>query len=57
MDSMELSLDLTYKEQSVAILDKQMMKIRTKEIASVKIRWGHRPEDEAIFEIEADIHA
>ncbi|XP_070045017.1 uncharacterized protein [Nicotiana tomentosiformis] len=35
----QLDGDLTYDEQSVAILDRQVQKLRSKNIASVKVQW------------------
>lgn len=37
LDSVKSSMDLTYKEEPVAILDRQVWKLRIKEIALVKI--------------------
>lgn len=37
-DSLELDLDLTYEEELVAILDRQIRWLKTKEIDSVKIK-------------------
>ena len=36
LDSVQLGLDLTFEEEPIAILDRQIRKLRTKEIASVK---------------------
>ena len=38
LDSVELSPDLTFEEEPIAILDRQVRKLRTKEIASVKVQ-------------------
>ena len=42
LDSVELSPDLTFEEEPIAILDRQVRKLRTKEIDSVKVQWKHR---------------
>ncbi|XP_069145618.1 uncharacterized protein [Solanum lycopersicum] len=34
--------DLTFEEERIAILDRQVRKFRTKEIASVKVQWKHQ---------------
>ncbi|XP_060216647.1 uncharacterized protein LOC132644107 [Lycium barbarum] len=39
--------NLSFKEEPVAILDRQVRKLRSKEIASVKVQWKQRPVEEA----------
>ncbi|XP_055824419.1 uncharacterized protein LOC129892937 [Solanum dulcamara] len=56
-DSVELSAYLTYEEEPVAILDRQVRKLRTKEITSVNVQWQHRPVGEATWELESDTRA
>lgn len=56
-NSMELGLNLTYDKELVAILDKQVWWHRTKEIASLKVLWHHRPDKEAIRKTEFNMHA
>ncbi|XP_009603025.2 uncharacterized protein [Nicotiana tomentosiformis] len=46
---------LTYEEIPVAILDRQIRKLRTKEIASVKVLWRNQKVEEATREAEEDI--
>ncbi|WMV59256.1 hypothetical protein MTR67_052641 [Solanum verrucosum] len=41
-DSIVLDKDLQYEEESIAILDRDVRKLRTKEIKSVKVQWKHR---------------
>ncbi|XP_069151917.1 uncharacterized protein [Solanum lycopersicum] len=38
LDSVELGQDFTFEEEPIAILDRQIRKLRTKEIASVKVQ-------------------
>ncbi|XP_055826394.1 uncharacterized protein LOC129894772 [Solanum dulcamara] len=57
LNSVELGPDLTFEEEPIAILDRQVRKLRTKEIASVKVQWKHRSVGEATWETEADMHA
>ena len=57
VDSVELGLDLTFEEEPIAILDRQVRKLRTKEIASVKVQWKHRSVGEATWETESDMRA
>ena len=54
---MELGPDLTFEEEPIAILDKKIRKLRTKEIASVKVQWKHRSVGEATWEIQSDMRA
>ncbi|XP_049414771.1 uncharacterized protein LOC125877553 [Solanum stenotomum] len=42
-DSVLLDKDLQYKEEPIAILDRDVRKLRTKEIKSVKVQWKHYP--------------
>ncbi|KAK4708550.1 hypothetical protein R3W88_029475 [Solanum pinnatisectum] len=46
-DSIVLDKDLQYEEEPIAILDRDVHKLRTKEIKSVKVQWNHRPVEEA----------
>ncbi|XP_055814099.1 uncharacterized protein LOC129883465 [Solanum dulcamara] len=42
-------------EEPVAILDREVRKLRSREIASVKVQWRNRPVEESTWEIEADM--
>ena len=57
LDSVELSPDLTFEEEPIAILDRKIRKLRTKEIASVKVKWKHQLVGEATWETESDMRA
>ncbi|XP_069144461.1 uncharacterized protein [Solanum lycopersicum] len=57
LDFVELGLDLTFEEEPIDILDRQLRKLRTKEIASVKVQWKHRSVGEATWETEPDMRA
>ncbi|XP_070037049.1 uncharacterized protein [Nicotiana tomentosiformis] len=46
----QLDKDLTYDEDLVAILDRQVWKLRLKNIASMKVQWGGRAVEEATWE-------
>ncbi|XP_069146959.1 uncharacterized protein [Solanum lycopersicum] len=48
---------MTFEEEPIVILDRQIRKLRTKEIASVKVQWKHRTVEEATWEIESDMRA
>ena len=57
LDFVELGQDLTFEEEPIAIFDRQVRKLRTKEIASVKVQWKHRSVGEATWETESDMRA
>ena len=54
-DSIVLDKDLQYEEEPIAILDRDVRKLRTKEIKSVKVQWKYRPVEEATWETERDM--
>ena len=56
-DSVELGPDLTYEKEPIAILDRHIRKLRTKELVSVKVQWKHRSVTEASWEAESDMRA
>ncbi|WMV37389.1 hypothetical protein MTR67_030774 [Solanum verrucosum] len=47
--------NLSYEEIPVQILDRQVCKLRTKEVASVKVLWRNQFVEEAIWEPEKDM--
>ena len=53
--SVQLDKDLSYVEEPVAILDKQVRKVRSKNIAFVKVQWRGQPVEEATWETEHDM--
>jgi len=52
-----LGPDLKFEEEPITILDRQVRKLRTKEIASVKVKWKHRSVGKATSEIESYMRA
>ncbi|XP_059310141.1 uncharacterized protein LOC132061318 [Lycium ferocissimum] len=56
-DSVFLDENLTNKEEPITILDRQVRKLKSKEIASVKVQWKHRPVEEATWEAEFDMRS
>ncbi|XP_049389207.1 uncharacterized protein LOC125853536 [Solanum stenotomum] len=48
--------NLSYHEEFVAIQDEEVRKLRSKEIASIKVQWKNRPVEESTWEIEDDMH-
>ena len=54
-DSVLLDQNLTFEKEPMTILDRQIRKLRSKEIASVKVQWKHRPVKEVTWETESDM--
>ncbi|WMV26809.1 hypothetical protein MTR67_020194 [Solanum verrucosum] len=54
-DSVLLDENLSYEEEPVAILNREVRKLRSKEIASIKVQWKNRPVEESTWESEADM--
>ncbi|XP_070041155.1 uncharacterized protein [Nicotiana tomentosiformis] len=51
----QLDEDLTYVVESVAILDRQVRKLRSKNIEPVKVHWRGQPVEEATWEVENEM--
>ncbi|WMV37883.1 hypothetical protein MTR67_031268 [Solanum verrucosum] len=47
--------NLSYEEIPVQILDRQIHKLRTKEVASIKVLWRNQFVEEATWEAEEDM--
>ena len=54
-DSVLLYENLSYEEDPVAILDREVRKLRLREIASIKVQWKIWPVEESTWEKEADM--
>ena len=54
-DSVLLDENLTYEKEPVAILDREIRKLRSREIASIKVQWKNRLVEESTWEKEADM--
>ena len=54
-DSILLNENLTYEEEFVAILDREIRKLISREIASIKVQWKNQPVEESTWEKEADM--
>nr|XP_025661246.1 uncharacterized protein LOC112756849 [Arachis hypogaea] len=50
--AIELKEDLSFEEEPVAIVDRQVKKLRSKEIASAKVVWKNHSVEEATWEVE-----
>ena len=54
-DLVLLDDNLSFEEEPIAILDREVRKLRSREIASIKVQWKNRPVEEATWEKEADM--
>ncbi|WMV38472.1 hypothetical protein MTR67_031857 [Solanum verrucosum] len=54
-ESIEIKDSLSYEEIPVQILDRQVHKLRTKEVTSVKVLWRNQFVEEATWEAEEDM--
>ncbi|XP_070034752.1 uncharacterized protein [Nicotiana tomentosiformis] len=52
VETIEVNEQLTYEEIPVSIIDRQLRKLRNKEIASVKVLWRNQQVEEATWEAE-----
>ena len=50
-----LDENLSYEEEPVSILDREVRKLRSREIASINVQWKNRLVEEATWEKEADM--
>ncbi|WMV46042.1 hypothetical protein MTR67_039427 [Solanum verrucosum] len=55
LDSIKLVPDLSFEEKPIAILDRHVHKLRTKEITLMKVQLKHRSVDEVTWETESNI--
>ncbi|XP_069149182.1 uncharacterized protein [Solanum lycopersicum] len=56
-DSVLLDENLSYEEEPVAILDREVRKLRSKDIASIKVQWKNRTVEESTWDKETDMQA
>ncbi|CAM8936916.1 unnamed protein product [Rhodiola kirilowii] len=56
-EGVQMDDTLTYDEQPEAILDRQVKRLRNKEVFSVKVLWKNHTETEATWESEKDMKA
>ncbi|XP_070035268.1 uncharacterized protein [Nicotiana tomentosiformis] len=54
-DTIEIKEGLTYEDVPIEILDRQVRKLRTKDITSVKVLWSNHDSKEATWEVEEDM--
>ncbi|XP_070045161.1 uncharacterized protein [Nicotiana tomentosiformis] len=55
VETIEVSKELSYEEIPVVILDRQVQKLRNKQIASVKVLWRNQQVEEATWEVENEM--
>ncbi|XP_070005606.1 uncharacterized protein [Nicotiana sylvestris] len=55
VETIEVNEKLSYEEVPVAILDRQVRKLRNKEIASMKVLWRNQQVEEATWEAEDEM--
>ncbi|XP_070009653.1 uncharacterized protein [Nicotiana sylvestris] len=55
--TVQLDSDLTSDVESMAILDRQVRKLRSKDIASVKVQWRGQPAKDATWQTERDMRS
>ncbi|XP_070010308.1 uncharacterized protein [Nicotiana sylvestris] len=55
VETVEVNEELSYEEVLIAILDRQVRKLRNKEIASVKVLWRNQQVEEATWEAEDEM--
>ncbi|KAK4707233.1 hypothetical protein R3W88_033205 [Solanum pinnatisectum] len=51
-EDVHVTRDITYEEVPIAILDRQVRKLRNKEVASVKVLWRNQQVEEITWEAE-----
>nr|XP_016451075.1 PREDICTED: uncharacterized protein LOC107775811 [Nicotiana tabacum] len=55
IEDIQVTENLSYEEIPVAILDRQIRKLRTKEVASVKVLWRNNNVEEMTWEVEEEM--
>ena len=54
-NSVLLDENFSYEEEPIVILEREIRKLRSREIASIKVQWKNRPVEESTWEKEADM--
>ncbi|KAK4731584.1 hypothetical protein R3W88_024572 [Solanum pinnatisectum] len=57
IENVHITKDLSYDKTLIAILDRQVHKLRTKEVASVKVLWRNKNREEVTWEAEDGIRS
>ena len=53
--AIEVDSQMSYVEEPITIVDRQVQKLRSKEIPSMKVIWNHHSENKATWELEEDM--
>ena len=53
--AVEVDFQMSYVEELIVVVDRQVRKLRSKEIPSIKVIWNHHGENEATWELEEDM--
>ena len=53
--AVEVDSQMSYVEEPIAVVDRQVQKLCLKEIPLVKVIWNHHGENEATWELEEDM--
>ncbi|XP_059285841.1 uncharacterized protein LOC132039363 [Lycium ferocissimum] len=55
VDDIQVTENLTYEEEPIAILDRQVRRLRNKEMASIKVLWRSKDREEMTWEAETEM--
>ncbi|XP_060211715.1 uncharacterized protein LOC132639273 [Lycium barbarum] len=55
VNDIHVTENLSYEEEPISILDRQVRRLRTKYVASIKVLWKSRDMEEMTWEAEAEI--
>ncbi|XP_070008408.1 uncharacterized protein [Nicotiana sylvestris] len=55
--TVQLDKDLTYEEESLAILDRQVYQLRSKSYPPVRVQWRGQPGEAATWESKSNMHS
>ena len=55
MDDVQVTEELSYEENPIAILDRQVRKLRTKDVAFIKVLWRNNDQEEMTWEAKEKI--
>ncbi|XP_059288541.1 uncharacterized protein LOC132041873, partial [Lycium ferocissimum] len=55
VEDIQVTEELSYEEQPVAILDRQVRRLRTKDVPSVKVLWRNNNREEMTWEAEEEM--
>ncbi|XP_059289062.1 uncharacterized protein LOC132042555 [Lycium ferocissimum] len=55
VDDIQVTKNLTYEEEPIAILDRQVRRLRNKDVASVKVIWRSKYREEMTWEAKAEM--